>query len=390
MAKNKNSELVRIFGLNPAKPDSFQILNEPLMHNLKEWSCTSVEVHDLIQSFFNVNVRAKLIAILLDINPDNWIGIAASWKENNYNGLIRLDSKFTEFVLNQAFGESNVNQPFNVKNLTEIELHILQGFLSKIENRMKEYWEIDANHPFLPDIIYLVWLVESQEKEIGKIAFGLPASLKPKKTDINPEDVTDINKLANTGIKVPVSFVVGATRLPLSDIKTLESGDLLLFEDSDTSKVWWHSGEIGVVLPEEDHPVYLKGIENIEELANDMARKTKINEEDPISSLPLELSAEFQKVLIPLKQVLELRSGGILPLGPVLDSELILTAQGKPVARGELVIIGNQFGMKITELLISKQRAGASKGDVELKDILTEGQGEASFQQELEEVEEGS
>ena len=388
MTRNKNYELIRLYGMNPSKPDSFQILNEPLMNNMFEWSCENIELSDIVQSFFNINVRTKLSAILLDPNPDNWIGVAASWEENNKSGIIRIDAKLTEFLLSNAFGELDSNQPFNIKNLSEIELHILQGFLTKLEGKMKEYWEVDAKHPFLTDIIYLVWLVESLNKEIGRIAFGIPACFKPKSKQTKDKDATDINKLANTGIKVPISLIMGSTKLPLTQLKTLENGDLLIFEESDTSLVKWQLGDIGIVLPEEDHPAYLKEIEDIEELVIESMKKTKINEEDPLSSLPLELSAEFQKVLIPLKQVLELKSGGLLPLGPVLDSELTLTAQGKPVAKGELVIVGNQFGMRITELLISKQKA-QGKG-IELEDMLPEeekGTG-ISFEEELEDLEE--
>lgn len=389
----KNTELIRQFGINPTKPDSFQILNEPLMNNLYEWSEEKIELNDIIQKFFNLNVRTKLIAILLDLNPDNWVGIAASWKENNHNGLIRIDARLTEFLLNKAFGESYINQPFNIKKLNELELQILQGFLNKLETKMKSHWEVDSQHPFLTDIIYLVWLVESQDKEIGRIAFGLPASFKPKKTREAEFDVTDLNKLANTGIKVPVNFQVGSTKLPFNDIKSLERGDLLIFENSDTSKINWHFGEISTVLPEKDHFIFLKEIDDIKELIKETMKKMTTYDDDPLSSLPLELSAEFQKVSIPLKQVLELKSGGVLPLGSVLDSELTLTAQGKPVARGELVIIGNQFGMRITELLISKQKVTGSKSDVELKNILSETPGktvskeESSFEEELEELE---
>ena len=391
MGKNKNTELIRQFGINPTKPDSFQILNEPLMNNLYEWSEEKIELNDIIQNFFNLNVRTKLIAILLDLNPDNWIGIAASWKENNQSGLIRVDSRLTEFLLNKAFGESYTNQPFNVKKLNELELEILQGFLSKLESKMKTYWEIDSKHPFLTDMIYLVWLVESEDKEIGKIAFGLPASFKPRKTKEAEFAITDLNKLANTGIKVPINFQVGSTKLAFNEIKSLEKGDLLIFENSDNSKINWHFGEIGVVLPEKDHSIFLKEIDDLEELTKETMNKTKTNEDDPLSSLPLELSAEFQKVSIPLKQVLELKSGGVLPLGSVLDSELTLTAQGKPVAHGELVIIGNQFGMRITELLIRKHKAAGSTGDVELKNILSEQSpkktAEPSFEDELEDLE---
>ena len=128
-----------------------------------------------------------------------------------------------------------------------------------------------------------------------------------------------------------------------------------------------------------------------------MTKTTNNIDDDPLSSLPLELSAEFQKVLIPLKQVLELRSGGVLPLGPVLDSELVLTAQGKPVAKGELVIVGNQFGMRITDLLIGMKKSakGSSAGGVELESLLEkpqkpkeEKQAQASFADELKELEE--
>ena len=401
MARNKNKELIRQIGMNPDKPDSFQFSNEPLMNNLFLWSQEKIEFHDLIQNFFGVKVRTKLSAILLDLDVNNWIGIGASWQDNNQNGQIRVDAKLTEFLLNTAFGESTTNYPFNVKKLTQLELNILQTFLGKIETKMKEFWEADNKHPYLMDLIYLVWLVESDEGELGRIAFGIPAAFKPKKAqkEENPDLNTqiDIRKLANTGIKVPIDFKVGSTKLSFNEIKSFESDDLVIFEDSDISRFYWHLGEIGLVLPEEDHPVFFNEVSNIEELADEMIKATKNYDDDPLSSLPLELSAEFQKVLIPLKQVLELKSGGVLPLGSVLDSELVLTAQGKPVAKGELVIVGNQFGMRITELLISTKKSGKTSGSgVEIEDLLSgtgkqerqKGEKTSSFEEELKDLEE--
>lgn len=390
MQKNKNTELVRLLGINPLKPDNFQLINEPLMHNLHLWADEKIDLMDVIQNFFGVKVRTKIVAILLDIDVNNWIGVAASWQHNNQNGQIRMDVNLTEFLLNKAFGESYTNKPFNIKKINQLEINIIQGFLSNLESKLKELWEIDSKHPYLVDSIYLVWLVESEEEELGKIAYSVPASFMPKKAAKGEEfERIDLNKLANTGIKVPISMKVGRTRLPLAQIKSLEAGDLIVFEESDCSKLEWHLGEIGLVLPEEDHPIYIKEIENPEDLAEQM-KKTSTND-DPLSSLPLELSAEFQKVQIPLKQVLELKSGGVLPLGAVLESELTLTAQGKPVARGELVIIGNQFGMRITELLISSKKQ--EKGiQTELSEIVSpQGpvKGESlTFQEELKDLEE--
>lgn len=393
MVRAKNKELIRHIGMNPLKPDSFQVINEPLMSNLMLWSNESIELHDIIQNYFGIKVRTKLVAILLDLDLNNWIGIAGSWQHNNQSGQIRIDAKLTEYLLNSAFGLSQVNQPFSIKKLNQLELDILQIFLANIEAKMKELWEIDAKHQFLMDLIYLVWLVESDDGVIGKVAFGVPASFKPKKSsEFQAKEIIDINKLANTGIKVPINLQVGSTKLSFYEIKSLEAQDLIIFEDSDISKFQWHLGEIGLVLPEEDHPIFLKEIDNLQELAGEMV-KTVNTSEDPLSSLPLELSAEFQKVLIPLKQVLELKAGGVLPLGPVLDSELVLTAQGKPVAKGELVIVGNQFGMRITDLLISAKKStkGASKG-VELEELLDkeekESEQSATFRDELKDIEE--
>ncbi len=398
MAKGKNKELIRQIGMNPDKPDSFQFSNEPLMNNLFLWSQEKVEFQDLIQNFFGVKVRTKLVAILLDLDATNWVGIGASWQHNNQNGQIRIDAKLTEFLLNNAFGESTANYSFSTKKLTQLELNILQTFLGTLESRMKEVWEMDNKHPYLMDLIYLVWLVESDENELGRIAFGMPAAFKPKKTQ-NEEnkdlsEQIDIRKLANTGIKVPVGFNVGTTKLSFNEIKSFELDDLIIFEDSDISRFYWHLGEIGLVLPEEDHPVFFKDVNNIEELANEMIKATKNYDEDPLSSLPLELSAEFQKILIPLKQVLELKSGGVLPLGSVLDSELVLTAQGRPVAKGELVIVGNQFGMRITDLLIATKKSSKGSGSsIEIDDLLSEpekprGEQAGSFEEELKDLEE--
>ena len=78
MAKTKNKELIRQLGINPEKPDNFQIVNQTLMGNLQLWSQENIDLHDVIQSFFGLKVRTKLIAVLLDIDVNNWIGLAGS------------------------------------------------------------------------------------------------------------------------------------------------------------------------------------------------------------------------------------------------------------------------------------------------------------------------
>lgn len=389
----KNKELIKHIGINPYKPDSFQINNEPLMENLFLWSEEDIDLRDTIENFFGIKVRTKLVAILLDLDKENWVGVAASWQNNNQNGQIRIDSKLTEFLLDISFGNSPANYPFDIKKVNQLEINILQSFLENLETKMKENYEVDPNLLHLRDLIHLVWLVESDEGEIGRMAFSMPGGFKPRKLgEVETKTIIDIKKLANTGVKLPIDLKVGSTKLSFTEIKSFEKGDLILFEDSNIKKLHWHLGEINIVLPEEDHPIFIKDLKNIQELAREMV-KAKINNEDPLSSLPLELSCEFKKVLIPLKKVLELKSGGVLPLGSVINSELMLTAQGKPVAKGELVIIGNQFGMRITNLLIGKKQEKGLAPEGELESLFEEKEETnpkgTSFASELEDLEEG-
>jgi flagellar motor switch/type III secretory pathway protein FliN len=82
---------------------------------------------------------------------------------------------------------------------------------------------------------------------------------------------------------------------------------------------------------------------------------------DLLTDLNIELTAQFKSVNLPLKKIMELKDGGVIPLGLLLDSELILIAAGnKIVAKGELIVLGNQFGLKIKNTRIKSDRIGNS------------------------------
>lgn len=91
-----------------------------------------------------------------------------------------------------------------------------------------------------------------------------------------------------------------------------------------------------------------------------MMRQTMNN--DLLTDLPVELTAQFQSVNMPLQKIMELEVGGVLPLDLLLDNELVLMAPGnKPIAQGELVIVGNKFGLKITKINLKAGTAPSSK-----------------------------
>jgi len=64
------------------------------------------------------------------------------------------------------------------------------------------------------------------------------------------------------------------------------------------------------------------------------------------------------------KDVLELASGSIIELDRVAGEPVDLLVNGRLVAKGEVVVIEDNFGIRITEIVSPAERvAGLGKGD---------------------------
>ena len=69
--------------------------------------------------------------------------------------------------------------------------------------------------------------------------------------------------------------------------------------------------------------------------------------------VPVEVSVQLGSCHLPMREVLNLTTGSIVQLDKVADAPVDLQVNTKLVARGEVVVVENRFGIKITELLTS-------------------------------------
>ena len=69
-----------------------------------------------------------------------------------------------------------------------------------------------------------------------------------------------------------------------------------------------------------------------------------------IMDVELELSAILGETNIPLKKVLDITKGSIIELDNKTTQPIKLLANGSEVARGEVVIIEDNFGLRITDI----------------------------------------
>jgi flagellar motor switch protein FliN/FliY len=74
---------------------------------------------------------------------------------------------------------------------------------------------------------------------------------------------------------------------------------------------------------------------------------------DIVLDVPVNLTVELGSCLMPMRDVLQLDVGSVVQLDKIADEPVQLSVNRKLVARGEVVVVENRFGIKITELITS-------------------------------------
>jgi len=69
-----------------------------------------------------------------------------------------------------------------------------------------------------------------------------------------------------------------------------------------------------------------------------------------VRELPVEVVCELGRVTMSARDLLELRPGAVIPVGRPLAGPVDLTVGGRVVARGELVDVEGELGVRVTEL----------------------------------------
>ncbi len=72
--------------------------------------------------------------------------------------------------------------------------------------------------------------------------------------------------------------------------------------------------------------------------------------------IELEARLQFGAREMPLSELLELTSGDVLELDRLVSEPVDLVVGDRIVARGEVVVVGGNFGLQVTEVLQPKPR----------------------------------
>lgn len=69
-----------------------------------------------------------------------------------------------------------------------------------------------------------------------------------------------------------------------------------------------------------------------------------------LMDVELELTAELGSAELPIKKILDFTKGTIIELDTYTSNPIDLLANGKVIAKGEVVIIEDNFGLRITDV----------------------------------------
>lgn len=72
---------------------------------------------------------------------------------------------------------------------------------------------------------------------------------------------------------------------------------------------------------------------------------------DLLLDVDVEVSAEIGARSLPIEQLLALGPGAVVELDRTTDQPVDLKVNGKTFARGEVVVVGEHFGVRVTEIL---------------------------------------
>ena len=82
---------------------------------------------------------------------------------------------------------------------------------------------------------------------------------------------------------------------------------------------------------------------------------------DLIMDVPLEVTVELGRTKKSISEILDFGPGKIIELNKLAGEPIDILVNGKYVAKGEVVVIEESFGVRITEIINSKINTGKTK-----------------------------
>lgn len=300
-------------------------------------------VESCSSDFFFEGFEYKLASVSTNMNilSQNETFFVTKVKINSKNDVyIRISQEATDVILDKLLGKNN--KKFELTEVSELEARIITAFNDFLYESLAPHFTIEPNRRY-NEILHLTYFVKSEISDsAAKFIISVPKDiLTPKSVELNTPKFTDMDFAESP---VEVNLLLGTTVFPLVEIKKLDIGDIVLFENSNSSEMTLFCENIVQKFKIKPN---IKIIEPYDMSGGSEMDNTNTNLWD---SIQVDMSAEFDKVKLTLGELKSIEEGLIVDLCSVYDNKVSLKVGGKLVAAGDLVIINDRFGVRISSV----------------------------------------
>ena len=299
------------------------------------------KISDVSTAYFFEGLEYKLLGVSVNMNvltkTESFFVTKVQIDEKN-EFLIRISQDAIRIMLDKILGKLS-KRKFDLSKLTDLEAKIITSFNNGIYDAVSsniDVSKIDKQPEFL-NLSYNVRNVATNE--CGKLIITVPKSaLSP--VSVQAESPAFDDRFFENSL-VDVTLRLGVTNFPVIDVKKLDIGDLVLFENSQTDTMTLYCEDIIQEFKVHPNDAIRVDYETING-GGDMDQNVNLWD-----SIQVEMSAEFDKVKISLGELKDIEEGQVVDISSVYNNKISLKVGDKTIAKGELVIVNDRFGVKI-------------------------------------------
>lgn len=310
-------------------------------------------VQSASDEFFDEGFEFKLVSISENMNvltkSESFFVTKVQVGPRN-DVFIRISQTAISVILDKILGKTN--KKFDLSSISDLEAKIITSFNDFLYEKISA--NIDTkNLVKYPEEIHLSYFVRNiSSDESARFVISIPKQMLKPDTLKEPEHPIDDSVFKDALSEVTLK--VGSTMFAINEIKNITVGDVVFFENSDCHQMTLISDNIlqrfslnpneEIIIPYDNNG------------GDDMENDTIKNLWD---SLQVEMSAEFDKIKVSLGELKDIQEGLVVDISSVYNNKVSLKVGDKVIAKGELVIINDRYGVKISNVTAEEVAAQA-------------------------------
>ncbi|MEW5821230.1 MAG: FliM/FliN family flagellar motor switch protein [Cyanobacteriota bacterium] len=292
------------------------------------------------------------------------------WKENDYfvtqiapsekcQIQIRVSNTASGIFLDESLGARYDNEKyFKFKNITKFESEVLSQYTQYLYRGLSEAFietrKIKRIKDLDKDLLHLTILVNTQSrldnnKPCGKIIISFPASILKKPDPIEVDLPVNLSHYYNATAET--NIFLGTAIITFDDLKKLGPNDVLILDNSNLNSMKVFNDKYSVKFKSSPDQSIVLNIhsEEYKEMTDDILHASHPGEAI-WDSIQVEVAAEFKKIKLPLGELRNMTEGLVVEVASLVDNQVRLHIDGKDLAFGELVIVGDKYGVMINKV----------------------------------------